>query len=122
MGRGASLSNSPVAMLTVSISSNIIDGSPSMTEYKTKRDPKRCPTHPGAIMRDDVLPALRLSVSGTARALGVSRQFLHRILAEEAPVSTEMALRLGKLCGNGPMLWLRMQAAYDLWHAERELR
>ena len=73
-------------------------------------------------MRDDVLPALRLSVSGTARALGVSRQFLHRILAEEAPVSTEMALRLGKLCGNGPMLWLRMQAAYDFWHAERELR
>jgi len=73
-------------------------------------------------VRDDVLPALRLSVSGAALALGVSRLFLHRILAEEAPVSIETALRLGKLCGNGPMLWLRMQAAYDLWHAERELR
>jgi len=54
--------------------------------------------------------------------LGVTRQHLHRILAETAPVSPEMALRLGKFCGNGPGLWLRMQQAYDLWHAERAMR
>jgi len=93
-----------------------------MTEYAAKRDPNRCPTHPGAILRDDVLPALRISVAGAARALGVSRQFLHRILAEQSPVSIEMALRLGKLCGNGPLIWYRMQEAYDFWHAQNALR
>lgn len=56
-----------------------------------------------------------------ARALGVSRQALHAILNEKAAVTPEMALRLGKVCGNGPVLWLRMQQARDLWRAEREL-
>lgn len=57
-----------------------------------------------------------------AKKLGVTRQHLHRILAETAPVTHEMALRLGKFCGNGAALWLRMQQAHDLWHAERALR
>jgi addiction module HigA family antidote len=79
------------------------------------------PSHPGAILRDDVLPALELSVSEAARQLRVSRQMLHSILAERAAVSPEMAVRLGRFCGNGPGLWLRMQVEYDLWHAERKL-
>ena len=49
----------------------------------------------------DVLPALRISVSQAARDLGITRQTLHRILAEEAAVTPEMALRLGRFCGNG---------------------
>ena len=83
---------------------------------------KRPPTHPGAILREDVLPALAMSVTGIAKALGVSRQQVHRIMSETAPITPEMALRLGKFCGNGPDLWLRMQATYDLWHARRELQ
>jgi len=79
------------------------------------------PTHPGAILREDVLPALRVSVTDAARALGVTRQALHAVLAERAAVTPEMALRLGKLCGNGPHLWLRMQQARDLWRAEKKL-
>jgi addiction module HigA family antidote len=79
------------------------------------------PSHPGAILRDDVLPALGLSVSETARQLRVSRQMLHSILSERSAVSPEMAVRLGRFCGNGPGLWLRMQVEYDLWHAERRL-
>jgi antitoxin HigA-1 len=86
------------------------------------RRPMRMPTHPGAILREDVLPAIGEAVAGAARKLGVTRQHLHRILAEKAPVSPEMAIRLGKFCGNGPELWLRMQQAYDLWHAERTLK
>ena len=74
----------------------------------------RRPTHPGTVLREDVLPALRLSVGAAARHLQISRQTLHRILTEEAGVTPEMALRLGKLCGNGPALWLAMQQAYDL--------
>jgi addiction module HigA family antidote len=88
---------------------------------KRDRRRERPPTHPGAILREDVLPALRLSVSDAARQLGVSRQMLHRILACRAPVTPDMAVRLGKFCGNGPGLWLRLQQAFDLWHAERRL-
>jgi antitoxin HigA-1 len=83
--------------------------------------PTRVPTHPGAILCEDVLPALDMSVSGIAKALGVSRQQLHRILAETAPITPEMALRIGKFCGNGPALWLRMQVTYDLWHARQAM-
>lgn len=79
------------------------------------------PTHPGAILRDDVLPALGLPVSTAARTLGVSRQMLHAILSERASITPEMALRVGKMCGNGPGLWLRMQQARDLWRAERAI-
>lgn len=70
--------------------------------------------HPGELLREDVMPALGRTRAEIARLLGVSRQTLHAILTERAPVSPEMALRLGKLCGNGPELWLALQARYDL--------
>jgi addiction module HigA family antidote len=82
----------------------------------------RSPTHPGAILRDDVLPALNLSVSEAARQLRVTRQTLHRVLSGKSGVSPEMAVRLGKFCGNGPGLWLRMQQTFDLWQAEERLQ
>jgi addiction module HigA family antidote len=74
----------------------------------------RIPTHPGELLREDTLPALGISVSEAARKLGVSRQMLHKILATKAPITPEMAVRIGKFCGNGPNLWLNMQAAHDL--------
>lgn len=92
-----------------------------MAEYAAKQDQSRCPTHPGEVLREDVLPALGMSVTEAAAALHVTRQTLHRVLAGTTAVTPEMALRLGKFCGNGPGLWLRMQQAYDLWHAERRL-
>lgn len=69
------------------------------------------------------MPALGLSVIGAAAKLGVTRQTLHRIIArrDPRPVTPEMAVRLGKLCGNGPRLWHNLQSAYDLWHAERRI-
>jgi addiction module HigA family antidote len=83
---------------------------------------KRSPTHPGTILREDVLPSLAgMSVSAFARNLGVSRQTLHAVLAERSGISAEMALRLGALLGNGAQLWLDMQSKYDLWHAESKL-
>lgn len=79
------------------------------------------PSHPGTVLRSSVLPALGLSVSRAARELGVSRQTLHRLLAESIGISPEMAVRLGRLCGTGAEPWLRLQREYDLWHAERSL-
>ena len=93
-----------------------------MEEYTVQRPLGRPPIHPGEVVREDVLPALGLSVSEAARRLGVSRQQLHRILACTHPITTEMALRIGRLAGNGPGLWLRMQQAHDLWHAEQRLK
>ncbi len=66
------------------------------------------PVHPGEILREDVLPALGLTIQDAAAKLGVTRQTLHRIIARDDPrqVTPEMAVRLGKLCGNGPRPWL----------------
>lgn len=91
-----------------------------MAEYRAG-PPARQPTHPGAVLREDVLPALGLSVTAAAEKLGISRQMLHGILAEKHAVTPEMAVRIGKLCGNGPTLWLQMQQNHDLWQAERDL-
>src|SRR5262249_7869085 len=90
-------------------------------EYNAHRDPKRAPMHPGALLREDILPALGKDKTEIAKLLGVSRQTLHAILTEKQPVTPEMALRLGKLCGNGPELWLNLQRAVDLWKAKRRL-
>jgi len=91
-------------------------------EYLVTGTSKVPPVHPGELLREDVLPALGMTVSNAARELRISRQTLHRILSGTMAVSPEMAVRLGKFCGNGPGLWLRMQAAYDLWHSERRMR
>jgi addiction module HigA family antidote len=93
-----------------------------MVEYYVKRPLKRPPIHPGEILREDVLPSLGLSISEAARRLNISRQQLHRVLACTHPITTEMALRIGKFAGNGPGIWLRMQQAYDLWHAEQRMK
>ncbi len=91
-------------------------------EYAVTGRPSRSPTHPGKILKEDVLPTLELSVSEAARQLGVSRQTLQRIIAGTHAITPEMAVRLGHFCGNGPQLWITMQQNYDLWHAERRLR
>lgn len=84
--------------------------------------PMMPPVHPGEILKEDVMPSLHITVSEAARQLGVSRQSLHRIMGGSQPVTVEMALRLGKFCGNGPELWLRMQQAHDLWAAEKRMQ
>lgn len=83
-------------------------------------DPNRCPTHPAALLRDIAFPALKLSKTAIAAHLGISRQTLHDLLAEKHAVTPQMAVRLGKLLGNGPTLWINMQTAHDIWHAQRD--
>jgi addiction module HigA family antidote len=77
--------------------------------------------HPGELLRDEVLPALDRPKTEIAKLLGVSRQTLYDLLKEKQPITPVMALRLGKLCGNGPDLWLNRQKRYDLHHAAQEL-
>jgi addiction module HigA family antidote len=79
------------------------------------------PVHPGALLREDVVPATGKTEAEIAELLGMSLQAFCDILAERQPVTAAMALRIGKLFGNGPDLWLSMQTAYDLQIAEAEL-
>jgi addiction module HigA family antidote len=92
-----------------------------MAEFAARRDPNRCPAHPGELLREDVIPATGKPKAEIARLLGISRQHLYDILAERKPVSPAVAVRLGKLFGDGAGVWIRMQGAYDAWHAEREV-
>lgn len=92
-----------------------------MTEHAAKRDTDRCPSHPGELLREDVIPATGRTKTEIAALLGISRQHLHDILEERKPVSPAVAVRLGKLFGNGAGVWVRMQAAYDTWQAERKI-
>lgn len=92
-----------------------------MVEYRAKRHANIKPVHPGEVLREDIIPALEVSKTEIARLLGMSRQALYDILNEKAPVSAELAVKIGKLCGNGPGLWINLQRAYDLWHAERRV-
>jgi antitoxin HigA-1 len=92
-----------------------------MPSISAKRASNRPPTHPGFLLADTVIPATGKSKAEIARLLGISRQQLYAILDETAPVSPAMAVRLGKLFGNGAGLWSRMQAAYDIWQAEQKI-
>lgn len=88
---------------------------------RSLRDPNRPPVHPGAVLNEIVLEGDTLSKAEFAAALGISRQMLHGLLTEKHGITAEMAVKLGYVLGNGPGIWLRMQEAYDLWHAERNV-
>ncbi len=72
------------------------------------------PVHPGAFLRDIVLPEVAMPKTEIAKAIGISRALLYAILDEKAPVTAAVALRLGAFFGNGPELWLNMQSNYDI--------
>jgi antitoxin HigA-1 len=74
---------------------------------------KQPPTHPGELIREILGEHCRLSISDAARRLRITRQSLHAVISGRAAVTPEMALRLGRLFGKPPELWLRMQQAYD---------
>ena len=83
-----------------------------MRSYPARRDPNRPPMHPGALLAD-ILPNLGRTKPEIAAALGMSPRRLNGILSERVPLSARAARRLGKLCGNGPGLWLSLQGAHD---------
>ena len=79
------------------------------------------PPHAGETLREDILPALGLTVTQAAAQLGVTRAALSRVLNGRAAISPEMALRiegwLGIENGGSADVWLAQQAAFDLWKA-----
>ena len=87
---------------------------------KSLRNPNRRPTHPGALLREDVLPGLDITQGKLAELLGVSRLTVSQLLHEHRALSPDMAMRLEKLTGTSAESWLRMQEAVDLWEARQQ--
>jgi addiction module HigA family antidote len=89
---------------------------------RSLRNPNRRPTHPGAVLREDVLPGLKITQAAFANYLGVSRLTVSEILHEKRGVSAEMAVRISKVIGGTPESWLHMQEAVDLWEVEQRFK
>lgn len=87
---------------------------------KSLRNPNRRPTHPGAILREDVMPELGITQGKLSELLGVSRLTVSQLLHEHRALSPDMAMRLEKLLGTSAESWLRMQEAVDLWDARQQ--
>ncbi len=86
------------------------------------RDSKRRPTHPGELLREDVLPALGMTQAEFAENLGVSRLTVSELLHEKRALTPDMAVRLSRLIGTTAESWLAMQAALDLWGLEQDAK
>jgi addiction module HigA family antidote len=84
---------------------------------------KHNPSHPGAILADTVLRKDGgITVTEFAKALNVSRVALSRVVNQRAGVSAELSIRLAAALGTSAEVWLNMQQAYDLWHAQKKRR
>jgi len=78
---------------------------------------KRRPTHPGEVLREEILPSTGLTQSELARRLQVSRGVVNAILNERRAVTPDLAHRLARVFNTSPELWLNMQQAVDVWEA-----
>ncbi len=90
------------------------------TEAIVKGGPAFAPSHPGEILREDVLPALGLAKAKLAEHLGISRQTLYAILNEERAMTADVAARLARALGNSAAFWLNLPSQHDAWHAVRK--
>jgi addiction module HigA family antidote len=80
---------------------------------------KRCPSHPGAILRELYLQPLKISVKQFAKDIGVSQKIATEIINEKTSVTSELAFRFSKAFPNSTLdSWLGLQRAYDFWHQE----
>ncbi|WP_158817899.1 HigA family addiction module antitoxin [Methylocapsa sp. S129] len=88
---------------------------------KNRRHSSIEPAHPGEMLAEITIPATGKTKTEIARLLGISRQTLYDIVSLKQGVSPSIAVRLGKLFGDGPEIWLRMQTEHDLWRALKEV-
>lgn len=87
---------------------------------KSLRSPNRRPMHPGAVLREDVLPALKMTQTELAERIGVSRLSVSDLIHEKRAMSPEMAVRIAMLLNTSAESWLRMQEAVDLWTVRQD--
>jgi addiction module HigA family antidote len=78
---------------------------------------QRRPTHPGELLREEILPAARITQGDLAERMGVSRRTVNEICQERRGVTADMAHRLARVLNTTPDVWMNMQAAVDVWDA-----
>jgi addiction module HigA family antidote len=78
---------------------------------------KRRPTHPGELLREEILPAAKITQADLAEWMGVSRRTVNEICQERRGVSADIAHRLARVLNTTPELWINMQSAVDVWDA-----
>jgi addiction module HigA family antidote len=79
--------------------------------------------HPGELLREEFLPAYNLTPGALARAMGLKdRTRIERIVRERQPVTADTALRLARVFGTSPEMWINLQSAHDLSKAAIESR
>ena len=81
---------------------------------------KRKPTHPGAVIKEDVIKALELTVTDAAKDLGVTRKALSELINEKSSLSPDMAVRIARATKTSPESWMNMQLKLDLWESENK--
>ena len=79
---------------------------------------KSRPTHPGELLREEVIKPLNLTITDAAKRLGISRKNLSALLNEKISLSPDMAVRVGLATDTSTMSWLEMQGKHDIWRAE----
>lgn len=84
--------------------------------YKHRR-----PTHPGKIIREDILPVLEIPLPELCKRLKVSRQLLNDLINERTSITADVAVKLSRVMGRTPSSWLKMQQAVDLWDLENSV-
>jgi addiction module HigA family antidote len=87
---------------------------------KSLRNLNRRPTHPGAVLREDILPALKMTQTELAQLIGVSRLSVSELVHEKRAMSPEMAVRISTLLQTSAESWMRMQEALDLWTVRQD--
>ena len=86
------------------------------TNYLDELRSRPCPPHPGEYVREEVIPALQLSIPELARKIGLPESYLEKLANEQESITPEAAIALSTQ-GGDPMLWMDLQSSYDLWHA-----
>lgn len=80
----------------------------------------RKPTHPGAVLLEDVIKPLGLTITDAAKHLGVTRTTLSELVNQKASLSPEMAVRIAEATGTSPESWMNMQIKLDLWRVRKK--
>lgn len=80
----------------------------------------RKPSHPGALIRNVILPETGLSISSLAERCGVARNTMSKIVNERSDVTEDLAIRLSRVLGSTPQFWIAMQTKLNLWKLEQK--
>lgn len=82
----------------------------------------RNPTHPGAVLLEDFIKPLNLTIAEAAKMLGISQKALSEFVNEKTPLTPDMALRIANATNTSPESWMNLQQKLTIWEKKEEKR